>query len=68
MLEIRDNGKGMESVPDVLALTTDGHYGLAGMKERTEAVNGEFKLLSAAGKGTTVAVSVPLNAVLKGAG
>jgi PAS domain S-box-containing protein len=67
ILEIRDNGKGMECLPDLLALTTEGHYGLAGMKERAEAVNGEFELRTVPGKGTTVVVSVPLNIVVKAA-
>ncbi len=60
VLEIRDNGKGMESLPDLMALTTAGHYGLAGMKERAEAVDGEFRLISAPGSGTAVIVSVPV--------
>jgi PAS domain S-box-containing protein len=66
VLEIRDNGRGMESIPDLIALTAEGHYGLAGMKERVEAVNGEFKLLSAPGKGTTVMASVPVTTVVRG--
>ncbi len=59
-LEIRDNGRGMESIPDLNQLTTQGHYGLAGMKERAEAVNGEFHIASVPGKGTTVIVTVPV--------
>jgi PAS domain S-box-containing protein len=59
-LEIRDNGKGMEPVPDLVQLTTQGHYGLAGMKERAEAVGGECQIVSAPGQGTTISVRVPL--------
>ncbi len=59
LLEIRDNGKGLETLPDLVALTTEGHYGLAGMKERAEAVDGEFRLVSEPNGGTAVIVSVP---------
>jgi len=63
LLEIRDDGKGMDRLPDFIELTTAGHYGLAGMKERAEAVSGELRLLSEPGKGTTLTVSAPLDAV-----
>jgi PAS domain S-box-containing protein len=60
VLTIEDNGRGMEVVPDSLARTEKGHYGLAGMKERAMAINGEFQVLSALGKGTTIIVKVPM--------
>ncbi len=59
ILEVRDNGAGMPHAPDLIALTTRGHYGLAGMKERAEAVNGQFRFVSAPGQGTEVRVTVP---------
>jgi signal transduction histidine kinase len=61
VLEIEDNGRGMEVIPDLTSSTAEGHYGLAGMKERAEAINGEFQLRSAKGKGTTVTVKIPIN-------
>ena len=61
VLEIEDNGKGLDVSPDLNSQTAEGHYGLAGMKERAEAVNGEFQLRSAKGKGTTVKVKIPIN-------
>ena len=59
-LEVRDNGKGMEGSTDLMEQTARGHYGLAGMQERADTVNGELKLVSAQGKGTTLIVSIPL--------
>ncbi len=62
LLEIRDNGRGMNALPDLMALTTAGHYGLAGMKERAEAVDGEFRIVSEPGAGTAVIVNIPVSA------
>jgi PAS domain S-box-containing protein len=59
ILEIEDNGRGLEVIPDLTGATAEGHYGLSGMKERAEAVNGEFHLRSTKGKGTTVTVKIP---------
>jgi two-component system, NarL family, sensor kinase len=61
VLEIEDNGKGLDVIPDTAAETAQGHYGLAGMKERAEANRGELRLLSTPGKGTTVIARVPLH-------
>lgn len=36
VLEIEDNGKGIGVIPDLASQTAEGHYGLAGMKERAE--------------------------------
>src|SRR5262249_18182274 len=54
-LEFRDDGDGFE--------VKDGHdgFGLAGMRERVEEMGGELKVMSARGKGTKVAVVLPLN-------
>lgn len=60
ILEIEDNGKGMQPDQDFMILTEEGHYGLAGMKERADAVNGEFQFVSAVGAGTTVRIKVPI--------
>ncbi len=53
-------GKGMETIPDLISQTANGHFGLAGMKERAEAAGGEFHLQSHPGKGTTIRVTVPI--------
>lgn len=60
VLELVDNGRGFAVPKDYTNLTIDGHYGLAGMKERVEAVGGTFTIKSAPGKGTTITVRGPL--------
>ena len=61
MLEVEDNGSGMAELPDLAVQAEEGHYGLAGIKERAEAIKGTFQLLSTPGKGTTVIVRVPVS-------
>lgn len=57
-LEVSDNGRGMaERVPD-----PPKSLGLVGMRERALAWGGEVHIQSAAGQGTTVTVSLPLEA------
>jgi len=55
---VRDNGVGMQE-----AIVTDGgkagHFGLIGMKERIEAIDGKLTLESASGFGTAVAIRLP---------
>jgi signal transduction histidine kinase/ligand-binding sensor domain-containing protein len=54
---VRDEGPGMTE--DVQRAGKPGHYGLAGMRERADKIGGEFSIISAPGKGTSVLVSVP---------
>ena len=54
-LELRDDGDGFK-IKD----RHDG-FGLAGMRERVEQMGGTLKINSARGKGTEVAVVLPLN-------
>ena len=54
-LEFQDDGDGF-AVKD----RHDG-FGLAGMRERVEQMGGRLKITSARGKGTKVAVVLPLN-------
>jgi signal transduction histidine kinase len=56
-LSIHDNGCGFEQVPD---FSSDGHFGLMGMRERALQAGGEFTLKSQPGEGTELEVSVPL--------
>lgn len=55
VLTVRDNGKGF----DLNTLKTKS-FGLLGIRERAAMVGGKAKITSAAGKGTTVRVSLPL--------
>lgn len=61
VLEVEDNGKGLEVIPDLTIHTENGHDGLAGMKERAEAVRGEFEVRSRTGKGTAVIAKIPIS-------
>jgi signal transduction histidine kinase len=58
-LEIADDGKGLPySAAEVYTLTSKGKYGISGMKERVEQLNGQFSIDSS--RGTRLLVSVPL--------
>jgi signal transduction histidine kinase/ligand-binding sensor domain-containing protein len=57
-MRIRDDGVGLD--PHVRAAEgRDGHYGLAGMRERARKIRGELTLSSRPGVGTDVLVEVP---------
>lgn len=53
-IEIRDNGKGMDT-----AQSTEG-VGLVGMRERIESQQGSFKLMSGSDAGTLITGLIPL--------
>ncbi|MDO8614326.1 MAG: GAF domain-containing sensor histidine kinase [Dehalococcoidia bacterium] len=55
---VKDNGHGFD--PGSYDRGDWPQFGLKTMKERSEAVGGTFQLRSAPGKGTTIAVTVPL--------
>ena len=58
-LEIADNGKGIGySATEVYKLASKGKYGILGMKERVEQLNGQFSIDSS--RGTRLLISVPL--------
>ena len=54
-LAVCDDGKGTpeEAVPD-------GHFGLLGMRERVQALNGSFSIDSAPDRGFCINVTLPL--------
>ena len=56
LLKVIDSGIGFNPS---LPLTPPHGWGLAGMRERVEMIGGQLKIESAAGKGTTVEVTVP---------
>ncbi|HEV2486923.1 MAG TPA: two-component regulator propeller domain-containing protein [Terracidiphilus sp.] len=56
-LEIRDDGKG--GAPNYEMASVLGHFGLAGMKERAEAIGGTLQVSSVTGEGTTVRLRAP---------
>jgi signal transduction histidine kinase/ligand-binding sensor domain-containing protein len=57
-LQVGDNGCGFE--PRDVFSSANGHFGLMGMRERAERVNGELHLESRPGQGTQVHIQVPL--------
>jgi PAS domain S-box-containing protein len=62
IVQVEDNGKGFEVPDKLIELTRDGHYGLAGLHERAQAVNGELKINSEPGRGTLIEMTVPVEA------
>ncbi len=61
MLEIQDDGVGFDKNNVETTYDQRGSLGLKNMSERTEMVNGIFRLESAVGKGTTIRVLIPLS-------
>jgi len=60
-IEIRDNGAGFD-VEQALARSKKGsHYGLIGMSERVELLNGKMDIQSAKGQGTKITISIPVS-------
>lgn len=57
-LTVRDDGCGF--VPGTQAGAAQGHFGLTGMRERIERLNGTLRIDSAPGQGTTIQIEVPL--------
>jgi two-component system NarL family sensor kinase len=57
-LIVMDDGRGFD--PDRVArITSDGHFGLAGMSERVKLLGGSICIQSEPGAGTEIAVQVP---------
>ena len=57
VVTVRDCGPGFD--PDALAVRPDGGQGLAGLRDRAEAIGGEFEIESRAGQGTTLRLRLP---------
>jgi len=60
VLRINDNGIGFN--PETCQGPKDGHFGLLGIRERTERVGGSVKIESVPGTGTVISVEIPLAA------
>lgn len=56
LLQVEDNGRGFN--PD---LNNTNGWGLIGMRERVEDLKGQFTILSAIGKGTTISAEIPMH-------
>lgn len=57
-LDIRDDGVGF--VPGTQAGAKQGHFGLAGIRERMERLDGTLRVESSPGRGTIVHLEVPV--------
>jgi signal transduction histidine kinase len=58
-IEVVDDGAGFD--PAVLSTrTSDGHFGLAGLRDLVAHSGGTMEVRSAVGEGTTMVVEVPL--------
>ncbi len=60
---VRDDGRGIE--PAVLQSGREGHWGLAGMRERARRIGGRLRLASGPSAGTLVELSVPGNVAFR---
>ena len=54
-LELADDGCGFDTSQDF-----PGHLGLKSMRERTEALGGDVKIISMPGSGTNIRISIPI--------
>jgi signal transduction histidine kinase len=57
-LRVRDDGVGFD-VSNTAQLLREGHFGLAGMRERASLVDGTLEIGSIPGHGTTIEVRLP---------
>ncbi|HKX29895.1 MAG TPA: two-component regulator propeller domain-containing protein [Blastocatellia bacterium] len=62
-VEIEDDGCGFDT--SAVQPASARHYGLIGMRERTEKLGGKFQLKSAPGQGTRVHLKIPLTRALE---
>ena len=57
---VNDNGSGID--PVILESGRDGHWGLSGMRERSERIGAQLRVKSKVGGGTEVELTVPSSA------
>ncbi len=57
-LRVDDDGVGF-AIEDQAQLLRDGHFGLAGMRQRVETAGGRWQVRSAPGSGTTLSAWIP---------
>jgi ligand-binding sensor domain-containing protein/signal transduction histidine kinase len=56
-LKFCDNGRGMDA--QILSSGRDGHWGIAGMRERAAKIGGKLQISSRATEGTEVELTIP---------
>lgn len=66
VVSVRDNGKGID--PEIMATgRRSGHFGLPGMRERADALGGDFEVWTEVNSGTEVELSFPATVAYSGA-
>jgi ligand-binding sensor domain-containing protein/signal transduction histidine kinase len=65
-VRIQDDGRGMEK--DLLQSGRQGHWGIAGMRERASQIGSAFRVDSVVGKGTEVTLGIPSHIAFRSAG
>ena len=60
VVRIIDNGKGFDKETESHKAAKRGSFGMVNMKDRASIINGTYDLQSAAGRGTTITVSIPV--------
>jgi signal transduction histidine kinase len=61
VLEVADDGRGMTPGAAEVA-ASDGHLGIAGMRARAARAAGTMEIASEQGTGTTIRVTLPIDA------
>jgi signal transduction histidine kinase len=59
-ISIEDNGKGFVFPLKIAALTEEGKLGLIGMNERVKSLNGDIKIVSQIGRGTSILIDAAI--------
>jgi signal transduction histidine kinase len=62
MLDVQDNGIGLENAPPP---SNGGGYGLIAMRQRVSQVGGSLTVESEPGEGTTVVIQLPIRQVVQ---
>jgi signal transduction histidine kinase len=57
VLEVKDDGRGFD--PSEALATAAGHFGLLGLRERANKLQGRLRIESKSGAGTLISVTVP---------
>lgn len=60
-LHVDDDGQGLPTPIDYVALLRAGHLGLAGMRERADRIGGQLQIASSPTGGTSLSLFVPLD-------
>jgi signal transduction histidine kinase len=56
-LRLQDDGRGFTLPPSSRELIAQGHYGLVGIQERVDLIDGQLQLETAPGRGTTLLIT-----------